>query len=270
LTDSTGLLREALDLMRELDGADDRSDLSYLAQPSISPHPQNRDYRDWTALIDITRDAWLATAATLPSRARLEVERWVTIPYPLFRRLVFFAATESQLFSSEQALNWLLSDDKYWLWSLETEREALRLLVTVAPRLAPQQQDFLFEAILAGPPRDMFLADIEPERFQRIIDREIWLRLSKCKAAGTVLPTDVAAKLDGLSSQYPAWRIAENEGDEFPVWMGESGELHTTQATPKQRRELETWLRTNPKSDFWQRDDWRQRCNVDFPEQARP
>jgi hypothetical protein len=47
--------------------------------------------------------------------------------------------------------------------------------------------------------------------------------------------------------------------------MGESDELHTTQATPKQRRELETWLRTNPKSDFWQRDDWRQRCNVDFP-----
>src|SRR5271165_1946794 len=38
LSDATSLLREALDLMRDLGGASDRSDLSYLAQPSIAPH----------------------------------------------------------------------------------------------------------------------------------------------------------------------------------------------------------------------------------------
>ncbi len=63
LADVSTLLRDALDLMRELGGAEDRSDLSYMHQPSISEHPQNRDFHDWTALIDLTRDAWLATAA---------------------------------------------------------------------------------------------------------------------------------------------------------------------------------------------------------------
>ena len=46
LSDFTGLLRDALDLMRELGGADDRRDLSYSSQPSISDHPQNSTHRD--------------------------------------------------------------------------------------------------------------------------------------------------------------------------------------------------------------------------------
>jgi hypothetical protein len=262
LSDATGLLHEALDLMRELEGANDRSDQSYFVQPSISAHPQNRDFRDWTALIDITRDAWLATAATSASRAQLEVERWQTISYPLFRRLTFFAATEPHLFSSEQALNWLLSDERHWLWSTETQREAIRLLVTLAPKLAPEQRNYFFQAILAGPPRDMFRDDTDPELFQRIADREIWLRLSKCRAAGTVLPPDEARKLAALSAQYSGWRL--------PVWMGvgEGEEWRTFQATPKHRRELEAWLRDNRESDLSRGDDWRERCNVDFPRTA--
>lgn len=46
LADVSTLLRDALDLMRELGGAEDRSDLSYMHQPSISEHPQNRDFHD--------------------------------------------------------------------------------------------------------------------------------------------------------------------------------------------------------------------------------
>jgi SIR2-like domain len=113
LSDATGLLRDALDLMRELGGIEDRHDSSYIHQPSISDHPQNRDYRDWTALIDIARDSWVATAARFPERAQLEVQRWMAMPYPLFRRLVFFAATDTSLFQSRQALEWLLMDE-HW------------------------------------------------------------------------------------------------------------------------------------------------------------
>src|SRR5690348_10223771 len=52
LVDAESLLRSALDLKRELGGADDRSDGSYSAQPSISHHTQNRDFHDWTVLIE--------------------------------------------------------------------------------------------------------------------------------------------------------------------------------------------------------------------------
>ena len=55
LSDFTGLLRDALDLMRELDYADNGTDPSYWSQPSISEHPQNRDSQEWTALIELAR-----------------------------------------------------------------------------------------------------------------------------------------------------------------------------------------------------------------------
>lgn len=264
ISDASMLLRDALDLMRELDGADDRHDGSYSYQPSISEHPQNRDYRDWTALIEFVRDAWIVTAVSFPERARLEVERWRSIPYPLFKRLTFFAATNTTLFTPQQAFSWLLADDYWWLWSTEVEREAIRLLVTIAPLLDVHDRDKLERAILQGPPLRMFRDDIEPERLQRAFDREIWLRLAKANAAGTALGSDASTKLHNLSQQYPMWRLATDERDEFPIWMGDGEDWRTFISTPKRYRDIITWLREHPKSDTWQEDDWRDRCKRDF------
>lgn len=72
LPNFTSLLLDALDLMRQLEGADDRSDKSYWHQPSIADHPQNQKFRDWTALIDLTRDAFQATVKFDANRARAE------------------------------------------------------------------------------------------------------------------------------------------------------------------------------------------------------
>lgn len=264
LPDVSALLRDALDLMRELGGAEDRSDLSYMHQPSISEHPQNRDFHDWTALIDLTRDAWLATAAQSPARAALVAQAWWHTPYPLFRRLAFFAAAQGDVIPKRQALDWLLADDHWWLWSVETEREAMRLLVALAPHLDEVMQRELEQAVLAGPPRDMFKDDIEPERWTRITDREIWLRLAKIAEAGTVLGAESSARLSGLSAQYPEWALAADQRDEFPYWMGDGDEWRKFVTTPRRRRELIEWLRQQPSTDHWQEDDWRQRCRDNF------
>ena len=107
----TGLLHDALDLMRELGGAEDRSDLSYVSQRSISEHAQNSSIRDWTALIDLNRDAWLATAAASPDRALAASQAWSQLPYPPFRRLAFFVAAQYGVVPPGQGLRWLLAND---------------------------------------------------------------------------------------------------------------------------------------------------------------
>ena len=165
LTEFTGLLRDALDLMRELGGADDKSDLSYVSQPSIGEHAQNSSFRDWTALIELNRDAWRAAAAVSPDQALLAAEAWSQLPYPLFRRLAFFAAAQHDIVLRSQGLGWLLADDNWWLWSVETQRETMRLLVALAPELAEDELATLERATLAGPPRDMYRPDIEEERW---------------------------------------------------------------------------------------------------------
>lgn len=264
LSDFTGLLRDALDLMRELGGADDRSDLSYIHQPSISEHSQNKGFHDWTALIELTRDAWLATVTLSRERAAFTAGSWLHTPYPLFRRLSLFAAAQDDVIPCRQALNWLLADEHCWLWSAETERESMRLLVTLAPQLDELMLAELEKAILAGPPRAMFKDDIEPERWTMFVDRKIWLRLAKIVQANAVLGEAGKKKLDVLSAQYPKWELAPDHRDEFPYWTGDGDEWRKFVATPRRRRELIEWLKQQPAADHWQEDDWRQRCRENF------
>lgn len=270
LSDFSALLRDALDLMRELGRAEGRSDLSYMHQPSISEHPQNRDFHDWTALIDLTRDAWLATAAQSPARAALMAQAWWHTPYPLFRRLAFFAAAQDNVIPYRQALDWLLADDHWWLWSVETEREAMRLLVALAPHLDEVMLRELEQAVLAGPPRDMFKDDIEPQRRTRIVERKIWLRLAKMADAGTALGNDSNERLKGLSAQYPEWTLGADQRDEFPYWMesGWGGDRDPWRedfvSIPRSRRGVLNYLIENPVLPDSKQDDWRERCKDSF------
>ncbi|MDK9719067.1 MAG: hypothetical protein OEL57_14370, partial [Trichlorobacter sp.] len=265
LQEFTALLRDVLDLMRELGGAEDKSDLSYLQQPSISDHPQNNDFRDWTVLIDLTRDAWLATVKISPEQARLVAESWWMVPYPLFKRLTFFAAIQGEVIPIHQSLSWLLSDDNWWLWSVETEREAMRLLVTIAPTLNAKGLAKLEQAIVQGPPRDMFKDDIEAEHWTEIVDREVWLRLKKTESSGAVLGIKARSRLKTLTQQHPQWKLAPDERDEFPYWSSDGAEWRKFVATPSRRQVLVEWLKSNTRTDHWQEDDWRQRCRDNFP-----
>ena len=264
LSDFTGLLRDALDLMREFNYADNRTDQSYSSQPSISNHPQNHGFQEWTALIELARDAWLATCVHSPERARTAAEAWWQIPYPVFRRLAFFAAAQDGIISNRQALDWLLADKGWWLWSPETLREAMRLLVALAPRLDEAQLTQLDQAILSGPPRGMYRDDVEEEVWVRIQHKEIWLRLAKFAATGERLSAAGVERMNEISAQYPDWRFAENERDEFPTWLGDGSEWREFVSTPHEPGELIEWLRANADTEPWQRDDWRERCRQDF------
>ena len=265
LDDFSTLLRDTMDLMRELDRADDRRDLSYISQPSISEHPQNERLHDWTALIELTRDAWLATAKIAPDRARLVAKTWHYVRYPLFRRLSFFAAAQENIISSKQGLEWLLADDHRWLWSRETQRETIRLMVMLASKLDTELLTKLEQAILSGPSSTMFRHDIDSNLWTQIVEGGIWLRLAKIDAVGAILSTDARAKLDELTSRNPGWKLAEDESDEFSIWIRHGSELIERLITPRRRRELVEWLRRHPVKDGRKTDDWNDRCRANFP-----
>ena len=111
LDDFQQLLRDALDLLRELGEADERSDRSHWDLPSICPHRQNRGFRDWVTLIELLRDAWLATLESDPKRARRIALAWFDLPYSTFKRLALFAASRDGCVDPEQWGEWLVVDD---------------------------------------------------------------------------------------------------------------------------------------------------------------
>lgn len=104
------LLCDALDLLRELGEADDHSDRSDWDLPSISPHWQNRGYRDWVSLIELLRDAWLAIQVADSARATQIALSWFGFSYPTFKRLALFAASHEDRVPPKLWVDWLLTD----------------------------------------------------------------------------------------------------------------------------------------------------------------
>jgi len=263
LADFTGLLKDALDLMSALQGANSRSDRSYLSQPSIEDHPQNNEFYEWTALIKLTRDAWLCTMDESAARAKAEVERWNGIYYPIFRRLVFFALTHSGLYTPDETLEILLDDDGWWLWSTETQREARQLLSVVAPLLGSESALRLEEGILRGPPKNLWEAVSDRALLTRVVDHGKILLLRKM-SKGRALGEGAREQLDALIRAHPEWQFTDDDREDFPVWMSAAGDWRSSSQTPVNRNELIKWLCENPRHTFEIKDDWYERCQKDF------
>ena len=262
--DFTLLLVDTLDLMRLLQGAEDRSDLSHIHQPSISPHQQNKGYNDWTILIELARDAFLSLAATTPEKAGSIATRWWGISYPTFKRLALFAATRTNAIEAKVALGWLTSENNWWLWSGEVRPESIRLLVYLATKLTEPERISIEVEIMKGPSRSWYRDDIEEERWINMRDREIWLRLAKLDAANSSLSSSGQTKFAELSSQHPSWKLHEDDQDEFSVWFTSGPDLATIKKTPSDISELRTWLVANVTLKPWEEDDWNDRCRNDF------
>ncbi len=110
-------------------------------------------------------------------------------------------------------------NDGWWLWSSVTHREVFRLLNKFSPNLNETTVKILFEAILLGPPRAMYCDDLTNKEFKRLVDREIWLKLSKIQQYGGVLPADTLEKLNTISKAYPRWKLQKGDRDEFTTWI---------------------------------------------------
>ncbi len=261
LDDFQLLLRDALDLLREMEDAEDRSDRSHWDLPSISPHRQNRGSRDWVALIELLRNAWLAIRSGDPVRATQIAVGWFEHPYPTFKRLALFAASQDGCIDPERWVDWLLADGAWWLWSVDTQREVLRLLVLQGQRLTSSLQERLEAAILAGPPR-------EPVRWQNRVERSVWLHLAKLDVSGLSLGNAARDRLADVSAANPQWQLAANERDEFSHWMSGTGdpdyeESRDIDIAPRKRRELVRWLKQAPvgRRPFYE-DTWRDTCRT--------
>lgn len=270
LEDFQQLLRDALDLSQELGEADERSDRSHWDLPSITPHWQNRGFRDWVSLIELLRDSWLAVRVKDSARATNIAQSWFDLPYPTFKRLALFAASHDGCIPPEQWVNWLLADGSWWLWATDTGREIFRLLILQGQHLKGLTKERLETAILAGPPRAMYQSDMEEEQWQLLVTHSVWLYLAKLSTSGIVLGKIAKTRLAEILKINPDWKLASNERDEFSHWMSGTGDpdfenSRDVDIAPRKRDDLVQWL-TNPPPErrpFYE-DTWLEVCRTRF------
>ena len=265
------LLIDALDLLGELGRANDCSDRSYLDLPSISPHWQNRRLRDWVALIELLRIAWVNVYENDPDRATLTARKWFELPYPTFKRLALFAASYEECIPPEEWVEWLLNEDARWLWSVESQRETMRLLVLQSHKLPQKDRSRIESEILNGPPREMYRDDIEPSKLESILKSSIWKFLAKFTHDEKLLSPKARSILQSFPPEHPDWRsVREDERVEFPIWTSGTGDpdFDTSQVidiAPRNWRDLVLWLKQPVDEDrFMHRDSWMETCQTRF------
>ncbi|NDW47477.1 anti-phage defense-associated sirtuin Dsr1 [Ruegeria sp. PrR005] len=265
LTDISELLSETLGLMCEAEISSELEDYSYIQLPSISDHEQNKDYNDWTLLVTLCRDSWLATEDHNSEIAKAMLTIWASSKHPVFRRLVFFALAQSpNLVSFDTSMSWLLADGGHWLWSTSTMREVMRLLVSFGPILTAGHMQRLQDAIVEGPPRTRFRDDISDDDFERFSDRMRWLRLKKLLSNGGAATGNTEAFIASIEKRYPEWQLAPDDRDEFPMWSSNGADIVEEQL-PRDFDGLISRLRGKPSvDDLHAPDDWAKICKDNF------
>lgn len=265
------LLNDALDLLGELGRADNISDRSFWDLPSISSHWQNRHIREWVLLIELLRISWLVIYDKDPNRAKLIARGWFELPYPTYKRLAFFAASQDDCIPADVWSDWLMEDDSWWLWSSETQRETMRLLVLQSHKLSAGERSRIEAAILKGPPRVMFREDMDPDEFERMSNNTIGLLLAKFTFDEKLLSPEAQTVLQTVSTEHSDWhRIRGNERYEFPFWISGTGdpdyeENLEVDVAPRKTHELVNWLKQPPKENRPNHvDTWAQSCQSRF------
>jgi|WetSurMetagenome_2_1015567.scaffolds.fasta_scaffold12020_6 hypothetical protein len=215
----TNALKQTMEFWQLLGKASDKFDIGSWHLSSISPHHQNHGFHNWTLLIELCRDLWQTAYQNDKKLALAIIEIWKTIPFPVFKRLLFHAYANSDIATSSEKLSYLLSDNYYWLWSGVVDREKFRLLASLCPQLSNKDLIKLEKVIIAGVPREMYQADLSDNDFKERNDRKIWLHLVKLESFNVTLSKRAKGIYSNLLTQYPCWALQEEERDEFGVWM---------------------------------------------------
>jgi hypothetical protein len=219
LLPSTLYLNKALEMWEYAGSANEQHDRSLWDLASISPHSQNRPYSSWAILIEMCRDLWIAAWDRDRALAQSVLGLWRSLRYPTFRRLTLHMLSVSDVLGQDEAIAYLLSENGWWLWSVETRREVFRLLAVLWPRLSEAHSDILIETILKGPPRSMFREDLGESEWNQLKDYELWLMLAKLQSFERALPVSATVIYEKLSAEHKEWHLQPEERDEFSHWM---------------------------------------------------
>ncbi len=267
LNDFAGLLTEALDISASLRDDDGYELASNYFRPSIEEHTQNLDHREWTVLVDLTRDAWLETFKANPGRAGGVAQGWWGSPHSLFKRLALFAARHPTAIDPEVAFEWVRIDAR-WLWSEEARTEVMPWLRLAGTKLGADDSALLQRLITSGPPAILTDGHPNPEALARHFQTIELIALLNLVEGGAQLIAEVQTRLTQLRTDHPDVHLSENYRENFSAWMssgfGTASELRQLSELPRELPQLVESLRASVPNDFWHSDDWRELCLEDF------
>ena len=211
----SNFLNQAMEFWERLGKENKYFDCSAIDMPSIALHEQNRRFESWVILIEICRDLWRACNEVDPQFSREVIQIWRRYDYPVFRRLVLYAMTESDIYNSDEIIDYLLEDDGYWLvYSFAAKRERFRLLEKICRNHSKCDSERLIQAVL-----DFDFSKFDANRKIEISEHTIWKLLKKIQLYGVTLNEAAKHKIFHIEKEHPEWKFSNDEKDEFSFYI---------------------------------------------------
>lgn len=185
-------------------------------------------------------------------------------PYAAYKRVALHVARFGVCPTENQWVDWVASDDYWWLWSIETQREVMRLLAGRSMYLPPNLFRLLEKAIVDGPPSEM-LAKHDEADIGELKDWMVWMRLTKMKDGRGTLSRIAQKRLDKIQKKYPNWRSDGTQRDEFAgiteISDDEFDIMFPPKHVPRELKEMVEWLKVHSESKGpFDRNDWQTAC----------
>lgn len=211
----TSMLFDYFRLLESIGDASKHHDYTQVHRPSIADHSQNTDHEDYIFLLVLARDSYFRLAESDRKQADTLRQLWATYPYPVFKRLFIHAVTEDIDAPADDAVELLLEDSN--LWHTNLHRETMRFLRVAGKRISPRSMRKLEDAILAGPPREIYRKDLDQTDWDWILNDSTWKRLVNLDNGGVKLSDKARFRMKeaGEEKTYN-W---ENDRDDFLSWM---------------------------------------------------
>jgi len=211
----TSMLFDYFRLLELVGDASEHHDYTVVYRPSIADHSQNHDHEDFIFLLVLARDSYFHLAKSDRKQANALRSLWATYPYPVFKRLFLHAATEDIDAPADDAVELLLEDSNLWLSQLR--RETMRFLRVAGKRISTQPMQKLENAILDGPPREIYRDDLGHIKWDDIRNDSVWRTLANLDKGGVKLSDMARARMEetGDGMEYN-WK---NGRDDFLSWM---------------------------------------------------
>jgi hypothetical protein len=213
----TNLLVRCMQLFALIEQASHSADPSTYAFTSVKKSNQTEFARSWTLLIELARDSFDLAIIREKIRGQSILAHWISLDFPVFKRLSLHAVTEHSHLDVNDAVILLLKNNAEFLWSTATRRECLRFLRKAGNRILPDDARNLEQAILKGPPRNVYRSDLSTAEFESASTKSIWHRLAKLVVSGAELSSSAQSFYEKHAIEFEGF-LQSDHRDEFLSW----------------------------------------------------
>jgi hypothetical protein len=168
-------LRSAHHILASAGATSVRFDPLSFGRSAIESHAQDQFRDPVDPLLDLARDSLHSLLHTHPEWGAATIDRWITSPVHLLRRLAVHGTTGREDLTADEKLAWAI--DSQLLWDLPCQHEVFDLIATVLDSVSDQALDTLIGLALKGPAIDPgdSREDSEHRRQYRIYNLIVWL-----------------------------------------------------------------------------------------------